>query len=161
MGRCTDSWRSLGRLARGAWRFHAIIGPVPAGSGPPACETTEKCRVRRGQMSVQKRLEWGEALITGVPEIDEQHMILVHTLNEAAERLGRECSADILGQITQDLLGYALYHFDTEEELMQQSGYSEQDAAMQALHLEQHRSFSAKVVSIRESLTAGTLINSD
>ncbi len=112
-------------------------------------------------MSVQKRLEWGEALITGVPEIDEQHMILVHTLNEAAERLGRECSADILGQITQDLLGYALYHFDTEEELMQQSGYSEQDAAMQALHLEQHRNFSSKVVAIRENLKAGILIAPD
>ncbi len=110
---------------------------------------------------MQKRLEWGESLLTGVPEIDEQHMILVHTLNEAAERLGRECSAEILGQITQDLLGYALYHFDTEEELMQQSGYCEQDAAMQALHLEQHRSFSAKVVSIRESLKAGTLIAPD
>lgn len=110
---------------------------------------------------MQKRLEWGEALLTGVPEIDEQHMILVHTLNEAAERLGRECSAEILGQITQDLLGYALYHFDTEEELMQQSGYCEQDAVMQALHLEQHRSFSAKVVSIRESLKAGTLIAPD
>jgi len=112
-------------------------------------------------MSVQKRLEWGEALITGVPEIDEQHMILVHTLNEAAERLGRECSAEILGQITQDLLGYALYHFDTEEELMQQSGYSEQDAAMQALHLEQHRNFSSKVVAIRENLKAGILIAPD
>lgn len=112
-------------------------------------------------MSVQKRLEWGEALITGVPEIDEQHMILVHTLNEAAERLGRECSAEILGQITQDLLGYALYHFDTEEELMQQSGYSEQDAAMQALHLEQHRNFSSKVVAIREDLKAGILIAPD
>ncbi|WP_371323681.1 bacteriohemerythrin [Dechloromonas sp. ZY10] len=112
-------------------------------------------------MSVQSRLEWGEALMTGVPEIDEQHMILVHTLNEAAERLGRECSAEILGQITQDLLGYALYHFDTEEELMQQSGYSEQDAAMQALHLEQHRNFSAKVVSIRENLKAGVLITPD
>ena len=110
---------------------------------------------------MQKRLEWGEALLTGVPEIDEQHMILVHTLNEAAERLGRECSAEILGQITQDLLGYALYHFDTEEELMQQSGYCAQDATMQALHLEQHRSFSAKVVSIRESLKAGTLIAPD
>ena len=32
---------------------------------------------------------------------------------------------------------------------------------MQALHLEQHRSFSAKVVSIRESLKAGTLIAPD
>ena len=112
-------------------------------------------------MSVQKRLEWGEALITGVPEIDEQHMILVHTLNEAAERLGRECSAEILGQITQDLLGYALYHFDTEEELMQQSGYSEQDAAMQALLQEQHRNFSSKVVAIRENLKAGILIAPD
>ena len=109
-------------------------------------------------MSVQKRLEWGEALITGVPEIDEQHMILVHTLNEASERLAIESTAETLGEITQDLLSYALYHFDTEEELMQQYGYQAGSADDAQLHLEQHRSFSSKVVSVREGLKTGVLI---
>ena len=30
-------------------------------------------------------LVWNDSLITGVPEIDAQHRILVHTLNEAGD----------------------------------------------------------------------------
>ena len=104
------------------------------------------------------RLEWSDALTTGVAEIDEQHMILVHTLNEASERLAIESTAETLGEITQDLLSYALYHFDTEEELMQQYGYQAGSADDAQLHLEQHRSFSRKVVSVREGLKTGVLI---
>ena len=32
-------------------------------------------------------LIWNDSLMTGVPEIDEQHRILVHTFNEASEKL--------------------------------------------------------------------------
>jgi hemerythrin-like metal-binding protein len=104
------------------------------------------------------QLVWNESLMTGVPEIDEQHMILVHTLNQAAEKLSRDAGLEVLEPITRDLLSYALYHFDTEEDLMQHYGY---DAAVHEdakLHLEQHRSFSAKVVTVRENLKLGILI---
>lgn len=104
------------------------------------------------------RLEWTDALKTGVDEIDEQHMILVHTLNDAAEKLALEATAETLGQITQDLLSYALYHFETEEELMQEYGYREAEGDGMQRHLEQHRGFSAKVVAIREGLKVGNLI---
>jgi hemerythrin-like metal-binding protein len=104
------------------------------------------------------RLEWTDALKTGVVEIDEQHMILVHTLNEAAEKLTREATAETLGQITQDLLSYALYHFETEEELMQEYGYREAEGEGMQRHLDQHRGFSTKVVSVREGLKSGNLI---
>lgn len=104
------------------------------------------------------RLEWSDALKTGVQEIDEQHMILVHTLNDAAEKLTTDATAETLGQITQDLLSYALYHFETEEELMQEYAYREAgDDGMQR-HLDQHRAFSSKVVSIREGIKSGNLI---
>ena len=104
------------------------------------------------------KLEWTDALNTGVAEIDDQHMILVHTLNEASEKLARDASAEVLGQITQDLLSYALYHVETEEELMHDLGYRHESADAAAQHLEQHRAFSAKVVGIRENLKAGILI---
>ena len=32
-------------------------------------------------------LVWNDSFATGVAEIDDQHMILVHTLNEAAGKL--------------------------------------------------------------------------
>jgi hemerythrin-like metal-binding protein len=105
-------------------------------------------------------LVWNQSYATGVPEIDEQHMILVHTLNEAGEKLVHDSSHELLEQITQDLLSYALYHFDTEEALMQEYGYPDGPGSDMGLHLEQHRSFSAKVVAVREGLKTGTAISS-
>lgn len=105
-----------------------------------------------------QQLIWNDTLVTGVQEIDEQHMILVHTLNEASVKLSQNASLEVLERITQDLLSYALYHFETEEELMQQYGYEEGPQGEANLHLEQHRSFSSKVVAVRENLKQGILI---
>ena len=103
-------------------------------------------------------LVWDDSFATGVSEIDEQHMILVHTLNEASERLSSDSSLETLEQITQDLLSYALYHFETEEELMQEYGYEEGSEEDAQYHLQQHRSFSAKVVAVRDGLKSATPI---
>lgn len=105
-------------------------------------------------------LVWSDDFATGVAEIDEQHMILVHTLNEASGKLFKDSSLEMLQQITQDLLSYALYHFETEEELMQQYNYLEKVEVDAKKHLNQHRSFSEKVVSVREGLKSETPIES-
>jgi len=112
-------------------------------------------------MTAPQPLVWNDSYATGVAEIDEQHMILVHTLNEAGSRLTKDSSLEALEQITQDLLAYALYHFETEEELMQKYGYADGPPEEADRHLEQHRAFSAKVVAVREGLKAGTLISPD
>ncbi len=103
---------------------------------------------------------WNDDLVTGVTEIDEQHRILVNSINEANTRLSQsEASAEILEKITSDLLSYALYHFETEEELMQQYNYVETQGEDSALHQKQHRDFSATVVSVREGIKMGKLIS--
>lgn len=104
-------------------------------------------------------LVWNDSFLTGVEEIDEQHQILVNTLNEANARLVEDASLEFLEQITRDLLSYALYHFETEEGLMKEYGYTEDSAADADTHLQQHRSFSSKVVAVRDGLKAGTLIS--
>ena len=106
-------------------------------------------------------LVWNDSFATGVPEIDEQHMILVHTLNEASVKLAGDASIESLARITQDLLSYALYHFETEEGLMQEYGYTENAGEDAAQHLEQHRAFSARVVEVHEGLRQGTPIAPD
>jgi hemerythrin-like metal-binding protein len=83
-------------------------------------------------------------------------MILVHTLNEASVKLAGDPGIALLERIVQDLLSYALYHFETEEGLMQEYGYSENSGDDAARHLEQHRAFSSKVVEVHESLKQGT-----
>ena len=101
---------------------------------------------------------WQDDFSTGVAEIDEQHMILVHTLNEAGETLRKDASMAVFERITQDLLSYALYHFDTEEGLMQEYAYNEQSREEATQHQEQHRAFSSKVLAVRDSLKAGVKI---
>jgi hemerythrin len=110
-------------------------------------------------MASHEQLVWSDSFSIGVVEIDEQHRILVNTLNEANSRLAKDSSAELLEQITRDLLSYALYHFETEEGLMQQYGYSAEAGTDAEIHLQQHRSFSSKVVSIRNELKAGILIS--
>jgi len=110
-------------------------------------------------MADHEPLVWNESYVTGVVEIDEQHRILVNTLNEANARLAENSTPEFLEQITRDLLSYALYHFETEESLMKDYGYEDADGSAAALHLEQHRAFSAKVVAVREGLKCGTLIS--
>jgi hemerythrin-like metal-binding protein len=105
--------------------------------------------------SVQQLLGWDPTFATGVVEVDEQHMILVHTLDEASIKLASDGSLQQLEQITQDLLAYALYHFETEEALMHEYGYDEEAPQESAKHLDQHRSFSAKVVAVRDGLKGG------
>lgn len=109
-------------------------------------------------VSVSAPLVWNDDYVTGVPEIDEQHMILVHTLNEASEKLGEDSSIENLQEITQNLLSYALYHFDTEEELMQEYGYESESEDEADTHMKQHRAFSAKVVAVRDGLKSNTPI---
>ena len=61
---------------------------------------------------------WNESLMTGVASIDEQHHILVNMLNEANYRLSESSGREVLEEIVHDLMSYALYHFDNEEEMM-------------------------------------------
>lgn len=102
-------------------------------------------------------LAWNDSLITGVPEIDAQHQILVHTLNEAGERLSRGTSVEDYEAITHELLSYALYHFETEEALMQEYGYEHSDAHDAHRHQAEHRGFTQQVIAVREQLKAGIL----
>lgn len=103
-------------------------------------------------------LLWRPEFMTGIQDIDEQHRILIDTLHEANAQLAKDASLPVLEKITQDLLGYALYHFDTEESLMHELGYMESEPEQAARHQEQHRLFSAKVLAVREDLKAGKLI---
>jgi hemerythrin-like metal-binding protein len=102
---------------------------------------------------------WNETLVTGIDKIDEQHQVLVNLFNEANNKLTVNNDAGFLEQITRDLLSYALYHFETEEELMQKYGYTEDNVDAIDNHIRQHRSFSAKVVAVRNDIKAGILIS--
>lgn len=102
---------------------------------------------------------WTDKLVTGIGKIDEQHQVLVNLFNEANTKLTTNNNAEFVEQITRDLLSYALYHFETEEGLMQKYDYIEDKIEDADAHIRQHRSFSAKVVAMRNDIKAGVLIS--
>lgn len=97
---------------------------------------------------------WKSDYDTGVDEIDEQHRILVNTINEANKKLSKDSSLEMLEDITRDLLSYAIYHFETEEEMMQEHDYKTFSLEAYETHMKEHRDFSAQVVAVRESIKA-------
>lgn len=100
-------------------------------------------------------IQWNDAMQTGVTEMDAQHRILVDTLAEATEKLSGEADARLFDRITRDLLAYAIYHFSTEEKLMQEHGYADAAPEDAAAHLAQHRQFSQRVVALRDEAANG------
>jgi hemerythrin len=106
-------------------------------------------------MSDSDPIKWSDDMLTGVAEIDRQHRILVGTLNEAKAKLTTEADDPMFEQVTRDLLAYAIYHFNTEEQIMKQYGYAAAALEEAGSHLAAHRHFSEQVVALRDDARDG------
>ena len=100
-------------------------------------------------------LEWGPPLFTGIEAIDEQHKMLVEMLNEANLRMRSLVERSMVEDIVRDLMSYALYHFETEEELMLEHAYAQESPDDAATHAREHREFSQTVAGVQKDLVAG------
>jgi hemerythrin len=101
-------------------------------------------------------LEWSDALLTGVDEMDQQHRLLVDMVLQARAGLDGRTASALFEQITRDLLAYAIYHFATEERLMRQHDFAAAYPEEARRHVEEHRGFSARVVSLRVQGRSGS-----
>lgn len=101
---------------------------------------------------------WGPELVTGVALIDEQHRVLVDMCNEANKLMQAQVDPDDVKRLVRDLMSYAMYHFEAEEELAIDEGYGDAHPADNALHREQHRSFASTVAALQQDLAAGKLV---
>lgn len=99
-----------------------------------------------------------DSMKTGVAGIDEEHLILVNMLNMAGEQLTDGSGRMQLEEIIRDLLSYALYHFDNEEELMLESHYPD---VLREKHFQEHRKFSAAVARLQQDLSDGKQVSRD
>ncbi len=100
-------------------------------------------------------IQWNDAMLTGVEEIDRQHRVLVSTLNEIIASLPHGADEEMAERVTRDLLGYTLYHFDTERGLMEAHGYLEACAFDAQSHLTQHQAFAERVEAMRACVNRG------
>jgi len=107
-------------------------------------------------MADSNTIQWTDAMLNGVAEIDQQHRILVDTLIEATVKLTGAASGPLFDRITRDLLAYAIYHFNTEEQLMREYGYADAAPEEAKMHLAEHRRFSQRVVALRAEAREGS-----
>lgn len=104
-------------------------------------------------------IAWGPQLVTGVASMDEQHKVLVDMCNEAYLLLQTNATAETSKKLLRDLMSYALYHFEAEEELALQSGYAADQAQQQAEHCAQHRAFAKTVADLQTEVLRGNGIS--
>jgi len=66
---------------------------------------------------------WEGKYVLGIEEIDDQHRKLVNMINSLHEGLRDGKGREVTGTVLKSMMEYALYHFKTEEDLMQRFGF--------------------------------------
>ena len=97
-------------------------------------------------------LEWSDDFATGIDLIDQQHKILIGMLNQANLCFRSEENHEVQMQLIEDLLGYTVYHFNTEEELMDENAYGDSHPDEENTHISEHRSFTSKIYEYQSAL---------
>lgn len=94
--------------------------------------------------------EWDQNFETGIPEVDQQHHHLVDVINDFGLILSRnEVNSLAIEKVYGELLSYAQYHFDEEEELMARIGVDSQHIGQQEA---EHRVFLQEVTTMRQQM---------
>jgi hemerythrin len=90
-------------------------------------------------------IEWDDSFSVNVREIDLQHQKLVGMLNDFDEHL-RQHPTQAFQALLDSLVEYTQYHFATEEKYFSKFSYPDARA-----HIEEHRTFTEKVLNVRSS----------
>ncbi|MFA7293255.1 MAG: bacteriohemerythrin [Rhodocyclaceae bacterium] len=108
-------------------------------------------------------MTWNEHFVTGVAIIDEQHQWLIDLINESAPVLALNYKRNHIRaeSLLDQLVSYAVFHFDTEDRLMREYRI---DPRHHELHQQSHEKFAAEVTTMRtayangDALTGGDLL---
>lgn len=95
-------------------------------------------------------LNWSNAFCVGVKEIDDQHKKLVDMANRLNDAMQIGQGKEALAKILNELVDYTVYHFGTEERLMNQHQYPQQ-----AAHKEEHKKLVHDVSTFKAKFEKG------
>jgi len=83
----------------------------------------------------------------GVPEIEQQHQVLVNMVNKLNDAVKSNESREDIYRIIDDVISYTYFHFEFEEQLMDQYGYPEIKA-----HKDKHKQLIQDALHLKEKL---------
>ncbi len=96
---------------------------------------------------------WKDQYSVNVKEVDNQHKMLVDTLNELHEAMLTRKSNEIIAGIIKGMVDYAGYHFSFEEKYMKMYNFPGY-----AAHKKEHDEFVGKVTDFQQKHQAGQLM---
>ena len=86
------------------------------------------------------KIHWNDSLVIGIPEVDEQHKILLDIFNELISLSKEEDYSDKILAELNELKRYSVYHFHTEEEIMHRENLPNIE-----LQINQHELFKKRI----------------
>lgn len=89
-------------------------------------------------------VQWSDAMSVGNLHIDEQHQILIDTINQLASAESQN-DRPVVSMIIDELVSYAAFHFQFEEQLIEAGGYPDLEK-----HRQIHQGFVKWVTDVRE-----------
>jgi hemerythrin-like metal-binding protein len=95
-------------------------------------------------------IEWNEYYSVGNETIDSQHKRLIEILNNFHVNFKINMEAKYISKTIDELEEYIEYHFITEEELMEKSGYKYFDE-----HKKEHDSLKKMIIQIKTDYSEG------
>jgi hemerythrin len=96
-------------------------------------------------------VEWNDTLSVGVAAIDDEHKRFVSYLNELYDAVQNNNPSEVLGQTLENLVAYAIGHFNHEELLFSQTDYPDADE-----HKKQHDELLGRVATLKGRYRQGT-----
>ncbi len=94
---------------------------------------------------------WDSYFVTGIEEVDEQHLHLVGLINKFGELLAQnELRYEYINQVFKELKEYTIYHFKEEELLMEKVGI---DAQFLKKHKAIHQEFISKLLHMEQHVS--------
>jgi hemerythrin-like metal-binding protein len=133
------------RPYKGPWTSEQAVAHITQQRGiqfDPAVTDAflEVIRVRQAVSLVQ----WSDSMSVGNAHIDEQHKILMDTINQLATAESQN-DRPLVAMIIDELVGYASFHFYFEEQLMSEACYPDLEK-----HKQIHQGFSQWISDVRE-----------
>lgn len=98
---------------------------------------------------------WKNDYCLGNEIIDDQHKKLFQLINGLYTSFIDKSSDEKLKEILKELLDYARYHFETEENFLKEISYPKLEE-----HLALHEAFTSKALEFRHSYRKGGIITS-
>ena len=114
------------------------------------CRGPEVAAVYKGELT--DLVSWNERIQIGVPEIDEQHLVLVDLINKIYKIMKKGDSLEAMAPVIGELADYTVKHFKFEEELLAKTAYPDLEN-----HKKIHRGVTKTVFNYKKQLEDGTL----